>query len=298
MARGGRGSLSWPCPRLDPGPGPPAPYWGAGMRHRYFYLDPELIKSLLAGLDLLRLFNQLLLAAGGEVETAKDWMRDLQQRGYIDEKVDLEAFFAKLEEEGLLGRDAQGGLQLTASGQRRMRKDAFEEVFANLKKAGPGYHPIPASGEGVERQPETKPYSFGDEIHSIDAIRSTQNALKRTVGELRSRRGGPRGGRDRAPHILRDDRRDRHLPLDGALRRGPHHPGQDRRARPHRADHLQVPEGLRRRDRVRRPGASGSSSPASRRSRPGRSTPTPARRCRSRARCWRSASTPTSRSSS
>ncbi|HUK12996.1 MAG TPA: VWA domain-containing protein [Thermoanaerobaculaceae bacterium] len=154
------------------------------MRHRYLYLDPELIKSLLAGLDLLRLFNQLLLAAGGEVETAKEWMRDLQQRGYIDEGVDLEAFFAKLEEEGMLARDGEGALQLTASGQRRMRRDAFEEVFSSLKKAGPGYHPISASGEGVERQPETRPYSFGDELHSIDAIRSTQNALRRTVGDL------------------------------------------------------------------------------------------------------------------
>ena len=154
------------------------------MRHRYLYLDPDLVKSLLAGLDLLRLFNQLLLAAGGEVETAKEWMRDLQQRGYIDEGVDLEAFFAKLEEEGMLARDGEGALQLTASGQRRMRRDAFEEVFSSLKKAGPGYHPISASGEGVERQPETRPYSFGDELHSIDAIRSTQNALRRTVGDL------------------------------------------------------------------------------------------------------------------
>ncbi|MFI5167212.1 MAG: VWA domain-containing protein [Thermoanaerobaculales bacterium] len=154
------------------------------MRHRFLYLDPELIRALLASLDLLRLFNQLLLAAGGEVETAKEWMRDLQQRGYIDESVDLEAFFAKLEEEGTVARDAGGALQLTTSGQRHMRRDALNEVFANLKKAGAGYHPISASGEGVERQPETKPYAFGDDLHSIDAIRSTQNALKRTMGEL------------------------------------------------------------------------------------------------------------------
>jgi len=154
------------------------------MRHRYLYLDPDLVKSLLAGLDLLRLFNQLLLAAGGEVETAKEWMRDLQQRGYIEEGVDLEAFFATLEEEGMLARDGEGALQLTAGGQRRMRREAFEEVFSSLRKAGPGYHPISASGEGVERQPETRPYSFGDELHSIDAIRSTQNALRRTVGDL------------------------------------------------------------------------------------------------------------------
>ena len=68
------------------------------LRHRYTYLDPELLRSLLAGLDLMRLFNQLLLAAGGDVEEAMDWMRDLQERGYLPEDLDLEAFFAQLEE--------------------------------------------------------------------------------------------------------------------------------------------------------------------------------------------------------
>ena len=31
------------------------------MRHRYFHLDPALIQQLLANLDLMRLFNELLL---------------------------------------------------------------------------------------------------------------------------------------------------------------------------------------------------------------------------------------------
>jgi Ca-activated chloride channel family protein len=154
------------------------------MRHRYLYLDPELIKSLLAGLDLLRLFNQLLIAAAGDAEQAREWMRDLQARGYIDDAVDLEAFFAKLEEQGVVGRDGQGALQLTTSGARQLRRSALDEIFSNLKKAGPGYHPIPAAGEGAEQMPETKPYQFGDELYAIDGIRSTANALKRTHGEL------------------------------------------------------------------------------------------------------------------
>jgi Ca-activated chloride channel family protein len=154
------------------------------MRHRYLYLDPELIKSLLAGLDLLRLLNQLMVAAGGDAERAREWMRELQERGYIDEGVDLDGFFAQLEEQGMVGRDARGALQLTTSGTRQLRRSAFEEVFSSLRKAGPGYHPILAAGEGIEGLPETKPYEFGDELHSIDGIRSTSNALKRTQGEL------------------------------------------------------------------------------------------------------------------
>lgn len=154
------------------------------MRHRYLHLDPELVGRLLAGLDLLRLFNQLLLAGGGDPERARKWMRELQERGYIDEGADLGAFFKQLEEEGILGRDRQGAAVLTSAGARELRRSALEEVFAGLKKAGPGYHPVHGAGDGMERLPETRRYSFGDELHAIDAIRSTQNALRRTQGEL------------------------------------------------------------------------------------------------------------------
>ena len=154
------------------------------MRHRYFYLDPALIQALLAGLDLLRLFNQLVLATGGDVEEAMDWMRYLQSEGHIPEEVDLEKFFASLEDQQLVQRDGEGGLQLTTGGERRIRRSAFEEIFANLDRSGPGYHPIRAAGEGIERLPETRPYKFGDDIHLLDSARSLQNAMRRTHGEL------------------------------------------------------------------------------------------------------------------
>ena len=154
------------------------------MRHRYRYLDPDLLRSLLAGLDLLRLFNQLVLAAGGDPEQAMEWMRHLQQRGYIDPSIDLEAFFASLEDQKLVARDGEGALRLTGSGERRIRRSAFEEVFSSLGRSGPGYHPVPAAGDGIERLPETRPWSFGDDVHHLDAQRSLQNALKRTQGEL------------------------------------------------------------------------------------------------------------------
>jgi uncharacterized protein with von Willebrand factor type A (vWA) domain len=154
------------------------------LRHRYLHLDPELLRSLLAGLDLLRLWNQLLLASGGDVEQAMEWMRYLQERGVLDEAIDLDAFFASLEEQRLIGRDAEGGLVLTTSGERHIRRRAFEEIFSGLARASAGYHPVRDAGEGVERLPETRAYRFGDDIHRIDAVRSVQNALKRTEGEL------------------------------------------------------------------------------------------------------------------
>jgi Ca-activated chloride channel homolog len=153
------------------------------MRHQYLYLDPALIQAILAGLDLLRLFNQLVLATGGDVDEAMDWMRYLQAEGHLPEELDLEAFFASLEEQNLVGRNSEGGRQLTTGGERRIRRSAFEEVFSTLDRSGPGYHPIRGAGEGIERLPETRPYNFGDDVHLLDSARSLQNAFRRDSGD-------------------------------------------------------------------------------------------------------------------
>jgi Ca-activated chloride channel family protein len=154
------------------------------VRHRYFHLDPDLLRQILAGIDLQRLFNQLLLASAGDPEQAMDWMRYLQEQGFIDESVDLEAFFARLLEDGFLERQGEGTVVLSSSGERKVRKSAFEQIFSGLRKGESGYHPIRSSGEGAEMQPETRDYEFGDEISHIDSVRSLANAMKRTQGEL------------------------------------------------------------------------------------------------------------------
>ncbi|MEM7049823.1 MAG: VWA domain-containing protein [Acidobacteriota bacterium] len=154
------------------------------MRHRYRHLDPELLRALLEGLDLLQFFNQLVLAAGGDVEEAMDWMRQLQEQGYLDENVDLEAFFDSLENREMIGRDGEGRMHLTAGGERRIRQSAFEEIFAGLDRSGPGYHAVRSPGEGVERLPESRRFRFGDALHHLDGPRSLQNALRRTGGDL------------------------------------------------------------------------------------------------------------------
>jgi len=154
------------------------------MRHRYRYLDPELIRALLAAMDLERLFQQLLLAGGGDAEQAMEWMRQLQKQGYLSPDIDLESFFAALEEQQTIGRGQDGNMQLTPGGERRIRRSAFEEIFSSLHKGGPGYHRVRATGEGTERLPETRRYRFGDDLHRIDAPSSLHNALRRTQGRL------------------------------------------------------------------------------------------------------------------
>lgn len=108
----------------------------------------------------------------------------MQDEGYIDEDVDLEAFLASLEEQQLLGRDAEGSFLLTGAGERRIRRSAFEEMFSSLKRGRHGEHALRAAGDGIEVLPETRGYEFGDELHHIDGVRSVHNALTRTRGRL------------------------------------------------------------------------------------------------------------------
>ncbi|MDX1502963.1 MAG: VWA domain-containing protein [Thermoanaerobaculia bacterium] len=154
------------------------------MRHRYTHLDSDLLQRLLAELDLKRLFNELLLAAGGDPAEALEWMRYLQQQGLLDPGIDLDAFREELERDRTLERDAAGALRLSAAGERRIRRSAFEEIFRGLRQGGAGYHRVRAAGEGPERLPEKRPYRFGDDIHRLDPLGSVRNALTRTAGDL------------------------------------------------------------------------------------------------------------------
>lgn len=148
------------------------------MRHRYGYLDPDLIQRLLAEMGLRRLFNHLLLQTGGDVEQAMRWMRGLQERGLLDPDIDLDEFFASLVDQNLLSQDGNGNLMLTSGGEREIRRDALDEIFGGLKKAAAGYHPMNSAGQGSERLTETRPYQFGDDPMSIDAHRTLHNALR------------------------------------------------------------------------------------------------------------------------
>ena len=149
------------------------------MRHRYRHLDPAMLQALLEGLNMQRIFNQLLLASGGDAEQAMEWMKYLQEQGYLPEDMDLDEFFEQMAQDQMLEVDGDGNVQLGAVGERRIRRSAFEEIFQNLKRGGAGYHAMRAPGDGSEALPETRPYEFGDDLHRIDIGKSFHNALKR-----------------------------------------------------------------------------------------------------------------------
>src|SRR2546430_3576073 len=106
------------------------------------------------------------------------WMRVLQERGYIDPNIDLEAFFAQLLEENVIGQDGDGNLVLAAGGERQIRRDALDEIFGGFQKSMSGYHSLANAGQGSERLTQTRPHQFGDDPMSIDSIRSLPNTKR------------------------------------------------------------------------------------------------------------------------
>ena len=155
------------------------------MHWEYLKWDQSLEQALQDFANLMSLFNFLLLQASGDVDKALEWMKYLQDRGYIGEDVDLEEFRKKLEEENIIQRDTDT-YSLTAKGEQTVRKDSLDYVFRNLKKGGFGQHRVPHTGDGGERQSETRPYRFGDPITQIDAFGTVNNAVKRSgVDDIR-----------------------------------------------------------------------------------------------------------------
>jgi len=148
------------------------------MRIAYFEWDENLLQRLLQFKTLMNLFNYLLFRTGGEVKRAFRWMEELQAQGILSEDFDLNAFKEQLEKEGLVER-VSGVPKLTPKGRKRIRQDSLNEIFTSLKKSGSGNHPMPATGIGGEKLPETRPYQFGDEPTIIDFNRSIHNALLR-----------------------------------------------------------------------------------------------------------------------
>ena len=180
------------------------------MRYRYEDYPIDLLRQLLTMQELMKLFLQLVLQTGGDVEEALRWMKYLQERGMIDPGIDLEEFRKALQESEVV-EDRGGQLALSAAGERRIRRSALEEIFTSLTKAGSGYHAVPRAGSGGELLPETRAYEFGDSPSAIDGIRTDRQRGPAGRGRHRAearRLRGPRGG---APDLLRDGARDRHL---------------------------------------------------------------------------------------
>jgi Ca-activated chloride channel family protein len=154
------------------------------VRIQYFEWDERRLASLRDTEGLRRLFNYLVLQQGGDVEAALDLLREMQARGYIGSEVDLDEFEAQLRDDELVN-EVDGHLELTAAGERGLRRDSLDAIFGGLRTGAAGEHAVPREGAGREPLPETRQWEFGDDVQSIDFRQSIVNAARRGDADLR-----------------------------------------------------------------------------------------------------------------
>ncbi len=150
------------------------------MRLRYSKWDERLTQQMTLK-NLMKLFTHLLTQSSGDVEKALKWMEYLGKRhGFFDENFTVEDFKEHLQEkEFVRTNDRTQRFDLTEKGEKKIRTDAFEEIFSSLRRDNVGgQHRIPHSGDGGERLSETREFQFGDLTSDIDFTRSIQNAVR------------------------------------------------------------------------------------------------------------------------
>jgi len=130
---------------------------------------------------LLRLFSFLLLQANADAEEALEQLRELWQQHAGSGTLTMDQFIEFLRTHGYVQQDSHGHLEPTAKALQFLRMQALQEIFRTLRKSDLGTHETVHSGEGIEWLPETRPYTFGDQLSLIDPTETLTNALLRTT---------------------------------------------------------------------------------------------------------------------
>jgi Ca-activated chloride channel homolog len=150
------------------------------MDVRYSQFDPRIMADLSME-KVMKLFMQLVSQSGGDVQQALDWLDRLWERyNFFDGEYGIEDFKKYLERSGNVAEARTGQMKLTEKGERRIRQDAFEEIFSHLRSDTLGNHASSKAGFGGERLPETRDFEFGDPTGDIDFTRSIHNSVVRT----------------------------------------------------------------------------------------------------------------------
>lgn len=135
---------------------------------------------------LFDLFQELLTIGGGDVTQALRWLTELDNEYNITDQFEddfgLGDFVEELENRGYIETDSDENIMvITRKTERSLRQRSLREIFKTLKKGDGGGHKTDFTGKGRERQPETRPWTHGDDISNIDSVGTMMNMLKHST---------------------------------------------------------------------------------------------------------------------
>ncbi len=130
---------------------------------------------------LFDIFKELITYTSGDVDEALDWLEQLDKEYQLtDDEYTLDDFVADLKKKGYLKDDkdpqGKGGMKITAKTERAIRKNALDQIFGKLRKAGGGNHKTKQLGQGDEHNGEYRDYQYGDSLDRISMTESIRNA--------------------------------------------------------------------------------------------------------------------------
>lgn len=129
--------------------------------------------------NLLKIFQELMVRSGGDVSSALSWLTQLDQMYHLtNEDYSLSDFIEELREKGYLEEETfgSGKFRTTRKMDVHIRKQAFEDVFGQIKRSQSGRHNTPITGKGEDFSSDLKPYEFGDKVENIAVSESLRNA--------------------------------------------------------------------------------------------------------------------------
>jgi len=138
----------------------------------------------LQGLDELEKQLERTQYGGSLDDIDEERLRELLGEEAYQTFRQLKQFLEILEAAGYIRRkSASGGWELTPRGIRKIGQKALGEIYAQLKKADRGKHPLRERGIGGDRADETKKYEFGDPFH-LNLGQTVMNAVLREGPEV------------------------------------------------------------------------------------------------------------------
>ncbi len=145
-----------------------------GWQFRKYEGDPEL--PLFE--ELLNLFKDLLMYAGGNVATAIQWLMEMDREyNLTNDDYGIQDFLEELMHKGFLKADPEQNIIRPAERMNiSLRQKALREVFGNVQKAAKGNHTTRIDGKGDELTSDLRPYVFGDSPEHIAFLESIKNA--------------------------------------------------------------------------------------------------------------------------
>ena len=162
------------------------PQMGWGQSYDFQGMDPldmPQAMDMMGELGDIDQLDNLLRGAtnpGALAEVDLDRARDLLGEESAESLERMAELARMLEEAGLI-ENKEGRYELTPRAIRKLGHGALEEVFKKMSADMLGKHELHRSGQGQEREYETKPYEFGDPFN-LHIEQTLRNAIGRTGG--------------------------------------------------------------------------------------------------------------------